>query len=321
MNPMITPTSPIVAVAIVVMEPRLKVLSASSLFFSISVVLVLDEGVVDEGVVIFFFSFSSEAPPLVLPPLVLSPLVPDEPPDEAGHLVPAENTGLLTDPLAHVNVAVASELVHLKITVLPLASETPAAVESPAVPESPAVSEPPVVVAVESPESPAVPEPPVVVAPAVESPGRKRPVPPAVLAPADVEVLAVLAPAESLEEVEVLAVSEPDDMPDAVPPVLAALAREMLDMSQVPAPVPAPVVPVPVSPLASLQQLASSGEVVAALVVSYTLDPVHEASAKGPPPSVISPQVATNAPAPDEAGHSLPVEKVVVMRPAPTVLA
>jgi hypothetical protein len=42
----------------------------------------------------------------------------------------------------------------------------------------------------------------------------------------------------------------------------------------------------------SLQQLASLGEVVAAVVLSYTLDPVHEANS--PPPSVISPQVATN---------------------------
>ena len=54
---------------------------------------------------------------------------------------------------------------------------------------------------------------------------------------------------------------------------------------------------------AALQQFASEGEVAAALVLSYTLDPVHEA--KAPPPSVISLQVATNG-----AGTIVPVRGV-----------
>ena len=50
--------------------------------------------------------------------------------------------------------------------------------------------------------------------------------------------------------------------------------------------------------LLALQQLASLGVVVADLVASYTrAAPVasHEASANAPPPSVISPHVATKA--------------------------
>ena len=53
---------------------------------------------------------------------------------------------------------------------------------------------------------------------------------------------------------------------------------------------------------------------MAALVLSYTLDPVHEA--KAPPPSVITPQVATNAGAIQQAAKSVVASQVAVAQVA-----
>ena len=44
-----------------------------------------------------------------------------------------------------------------------------------------------------------------------------------------------------------------------------------------------------------LQQVASLGLVAPDLLLSYTLDPVHNASANAPPPLVVSPHVGTKA--------------------------